>query len=252
MNEEILQALIDTPNAGQGAVGTIPSEWFTNVTGGNFPGLPNHQLAREELVQICSAPNVNLRIAYMCVMAWGGQENGPRGKKNAFNSWTNVDKIVEKIDIIRNGNLSRAEMYNLFAVDRIPGLGPAFFTKLICFFDPNQSSYIMDQWTTKSVLLLFENNFIKNSKGLPNRNNKGDNYELFCRAIDSLVGITNSNNGSHVEQRMFSNGQFHGNQRGVFRQLIVDQWENCDLPRYSNQNVQDLIRDPEYFCNQLP
>ena len=42
----------------------------------------------------------------------------------------------------------------MFTNTAIPGLGPAYFIKLIYFFKPETDVFIIDQWTGKAINLL--------------------------------------------------------------------------------------------------
>lgn len=73
-------------------------------------------------------------------------------------------KLGSHLNLLRTGGLSRCEAYRLFlGTGAIPGIGPAFFTKLIYFFSPTPDFYILDQWTAKSVNLLTGNWVVKMS-----------------------------------------------------------------------------------------
>jgi len=99
-------------------------------------------------------------------MAWGAQGTF-QTVANAREAWAHRDAIATKLLKLRSDKLTRAGAYNLFAgTNALPGLGPAYFTKLLFFFSPTKSNYIMDQWTTKSMMLLTgDRNLVQMSPG---------------------------------------------------------------------------------------
>lgn len=240
-NSILLEALKSNPIE-QPPVGYSPKAWADKYDiEHNFIKLPNTLLDRSALNEICA--NQNSLFAYICIMAWGLQGSGPGASKNVIEAWKNRSLIKEKIDALKKGELNRIEAYDLFCgSNKVPGLGPAYFTKLLCFFSPKKDMYIMDQWTTKAILLLTNKNIIKHSKTGPTQANDGHNYELFCRFIDDLTSIIQAQNGQEVEQRLFSNGALHGNSRGVFRQFIFDKWKNKPkFNRYNHNFVLEIL-----------
>jgi hypothetical protein len=100
-------------------------------------------------------------------MAWGGQGSGATAK-NVSAAWKKHGKIERHLEKLRDGGLSRIEAYERFrGAGAIAHLGPAFFTKLLFFFDtshatnPTGGCYIMDQWTARSVNLLTGHAIVK-------------------------------------------------------------------------------------------
>jgi hypothetical protein len=62
---------------------------------------------------------------------------------------------------------------------------------LLFFFSPSKRNYIIDQWTTKSLMLLTGGrNLVQLSPGKhagPTGLNDGETYKRFCEAIDCLA-----------------------------------------------------------------
>ena len=217
----------------QGAVGDIPHAWANQMGINHNYNLPKKSLTKTELINICN--NEDVLFGYLCVMAWGAQGRGPSGPKYAQSCWASKEKMEFLIKSVKNNHLSRENAYNIFAKkeNKIKGLGPSYFTKLLFFFSSNRKNYIMDQWTTKSVLLLTNINFIKHGNGYPNNKNDGVNYELFCRVIDDLAKVLNLDSGVEMEEQLFSFGSIKRKPRGEFRQIIYDKWNTHCLPRYN-------------------
>ena len=94
------------------------------------------------------------------------------------------------------------------------------------FFSPSKSNYIMDQWTTKSMMLLTGNrNLVQMSPGKhagPTGFNDGETYKRFCDAIDCLATELKLT-GDKTEEMIFSAG---GNNRkaGKWRRHVRDHW----------------------------
>lgn len=212
----------------QDAVGDAPVQWAKkNHVAHNLNDYPfaNNRLKRSEVKEICHSDDNNVLVGYLCVMAWGAQGAGPGGKKAVASSWQARESIAAILNKIRNSSLTRAQAYNLFLENKIPGLGPAYFTKLIYFFLKNQPiGYIMDQWTAKSVNLLTGCNVVLMGGNSPSNRNKAENYELFCEVIDSLAKKLECS-GDELEERLFSQNGRHGRKRGAWRQHVHTHWD---------------------------
>jgi hypothetical protein len=246
-NAEILSRLKEICFKSQGPVGDIPSQWANDMRIVHSFELPNDVLTREEVRTICLEPNNDPLMAYLVVMAWGAQGRGPGGRRHVQEAWGNQKKLNEHLTKIKNCKHTREQEYDLFTKEgEIAGLGPSYFTKLLYFFSPNPTRYIMDQWTTKPIILLTGKNIIRHSNQGPTRQNTGKNYEIFCRVIEDLVEEINAKCGDDVEQRLFSFGSIKRQKRGEFRQLIVNEWgKRPQLPRYSHVDIEKLIRNED-------
>ena len=221
---------VGVPFAPAGPVGSAPTAWIASRgIAGVPPGpiaLPHVSQSRAEVRAVCQNPAIPVLFGYVCAMAWGGQ-----GRSHVASAWAARHLIAPKLNVLRAGGLTRATAYNLFlpAVmgggGKIPGLGPAFFTKLLYFFDsslpaipappanpppaaplpPNQPCYILDQWAAKSVNLLI-NNYVVRMSGdtVANTNNRG-NYAAFCWEVEQM-GLMLGQPGQQIEERLFSRG----------------------------------------------
>jgi hypothetical protein len=129
-------------------------------------------------------------------------------------------------------------------------MGPAYFTKLICFVNPNLKGYIMDQWTAKSINLIFDNKIValNNSGHVTDRNNAAI-YEDFCLKIEYLADLLNLK-PIDLEENLFSNG---GVNKGKWRQFVVDNW-NINGKQKTIKKVQiinDIEMEPINFEDAL-
>lgn len=229
----------------QDTFGKAPVSWAkTNRIDLEFDGyvLPNNVLTRQEVRKLCQDKSMPVLFGYVCAMAWGLQGSGPGGSRTVERAWS-ARRTIEKLLIeIRTSSLTRAQAYALFERNPVPGIGPAYFTKLIYFFLPSYPiGYIMDQWTAKSINLLADRKIVRMVGDSPTRANSSENYEAFCQIVDILakkVGCT----GDEFEQRLFSqNGQYK-KVRGPWRAHVLNNWEK-DKPteKYDHQAMLNWV-----------
>lgn len=238
---EHFEAFRKAPFLMQGRIGDVPAQWVEDLELEEVSQLgpfPVDQLARHDVRQHCSNTEKDPLFGYICAMAWGGQGLGPGGAENAQKAWNARRAIRGKLIKLRDCKLSRAEAYDLFAGNaNIPGLGPAFFTKLLYFFGP-KNHYIMDQWTTKSVILLTGENLIRHTDQGPGQLNTGFNYELYCQVIDDLASKLGKS-GEQIEQSLFSMGSIQRQPRGEWRRHVHAAWANRPaLSRYNRRTLE--------------
>jgi hypothetical protein len=121
------------------------------------------------------------------------------------------------VERLRAGQVTREKAYESLRDLRqrggMPGLGPAFYTKLIHFLMPsaNGPGYIMDQWTARSMNLLAapERVVRVNGKGYVTDENTAHDYERFCLGIEQVSRELKCP-PNEVEQRLFSEGRGKG------------------------------------------
>jgi len=202
--------LTETPYLPAGPVGFAPAEWVLRMGLTHLPSaplpLPTTLLDRSQVRSLCQAPGIPVLFGYLCVMAWGAQGAGMGGGRNARAAWEQRTRIEATLNRIRHGGLSRKQAYALFqGAGEIFGLGPAYWTKLLYFFSPTPTSYVMDQWTSKSVNLLTGRVVVPLVNGSPAKNNPADCYEEYCRVIDSMAVLLGLS-GDQVEEKLMSRG----------------------------------------------
>lgn len=240
-NKGHVDKLIEFDHIGQNWVGYNPLEFAKNlnIQGDFLENLPKDPIDRRRVFKDIKGEKDALRI-FLLIMAWGAMRphNGRRAwqaitgeKRQGFSNWAcNV----------REGKLNRQEAYEQFQNLEIPGIGPAYFTKLIFFLTAanpeNGIGYIMDQWTAKSADLLVSGinghggSVVRvGHSGYVAQNNESIRYEYFCRAVDELgsclkeSGIENPEEiewGVVAEERMFSIGWG----QGAWRNYVVANW----------------------------
>ena len=205
-----------TPHVAAGPVGYIPTAWIAShrlvpVPAGHIP-LPTTQLNRAAVRAICRNPANSVLFGYACAMAWGGQGANPGGAGHVAAAWAASASLIPKLITLRAGGLTRNAAYNLFCgAGAIPGLGPAYFTKLLYFFQPVPNCYIMDQHAGKSVDLLTGNWVVRMAGNSVSRLNKDGNYQAYCEEVDHMAALLSSNSGTvisgpQVEEMMMSKG----------------------------------------------
>lgn len=204
-------AFAGIPYQAQGPVGDPPAAWVNRYDLQHVPNreaFPNYQLDRNAARAIRINPANDVLFGYVCAMAWGDQGGGPGARRHVIAAWNARAQIFQHLIELRAGGLSRSDAYNLFRNPGILGLDPSFFSKLLYFFSPIPSFYIMDQWTAKSVNLLTGNWVVRMAGNAPSNQNNGGNYQAFCEEIDLMAGIIGCT-GQVVEERLFSQGGRH-------------------------------------------
>ena len=194
------------------------------------------QISIEDLKKYCKSDNATIR-KLISIMAWGGMKehqfmmcmtgthlfkcklDDKYKAKNTteIKAYDGLYKICESMDYISKTKLSRANIYDIFASLNLFQCGPAYFTKLMFFSSFQENScFIMDQWTARSINLLIDDQYIsmRNSQNpSPSKiGNNGKRYDRFCKIIEDLsykiskikepIEIT----PSEVEQLIFSRG----------------------------------------------
>jgi hypothetical protein len=172
--------------------------------------LPNSSIGREYLFSMASKIDVNTLTCCVAIFAWGGMR-----RDHARELLKNYKKWIHIADLIRTQRLSRCESYSLFMETRgrkdLPGMGPAFFTKLIYFLGRNAPTrgYIMDQWTARSANLLSGRqlvSLVRVGKALRVADKNSEKvYDEFCSFIEEL-SLTLKETPDQAEMRIFSSG----------------------------------------------
>lgn len=211
----------------------VPREWMKSMgIGGEdlsrfgleMASIPEGLQDRYQVRDICRDSARHVLVGYICAMAWGGQGPG-KMQHHAKRAWGSRSLLVPILERIKAGGLTRAQAYDVLNDAAIEGLGPSYFTKLIFFFMPERNSYIMDQWTAKSINYLTARKIVKLNSHVPSRANSGEDYERYCMLVeelrDHLATLGEKLSGEEVEQRIFSSGG-KGKALGKWRALIKD------------------------------
>jgi hypothetical protein len=216
-----------------GKIGIEPANWARThgiALTPPSPALPTYLLDRSDVRKICRNTNNPVLFGYICAMAWGSQGAGPGGGRYVRSAWKDAAKISNTLSKIRGGGHTRCEAYNLFlGPGDVPGLGPAYFTKLLYFFSPESNFYIMDQWTAKSINLLTGRNVVRIQNDNVSVTNTCGNYEAYCLEVDAIAGHL-SESGENIEEMLMSKG---GKQPWTWRSHVKSNLKSTS--RYSSK-----------------
>lgn len=169
--------------------------------------LPEGRVKRSRVLELASSPEVNINTVCAAIMAWGGMHKNHRDYlfNDSGTEWLEIAQAIRCGEIDRQTAYSR--LAKLRSQGKLKGAGPAFFTKLIYFLMPRRdptlkTGYIMDQWAGCSInLLVGPEVVLMNVTTVRKRQaddptpkfeftvadkNTGDNYEIFCSAVDLL------------------------------------------------------------------
>ncbi len=202
--------------------GKNPIKWFQNVTEASckrdaLNAAGPEAMDRGRLFEFCANPTVEAMDIFVAVCAWGGMrvDHGRR-------AWPLANIWGPAIDELKANCLSNREAYGLFDHIRgeggLSGVGPAYFTKFIFFVRPDLGGYIMDQWTERSINLLYGTTIklIRGKDGQYVGKNSPEIYEDFCRKIEDVSGRLNIT-PEKAEIALFSNG---GKRPGAWRKYV--------------------------------
>jgi hypothetical protein len=171
------------------------------------------ELDRQKLHEYCRQTGVSDLESFVAVMAWGGMS--VRNGRLALRAPKTVLELVRQI---RHSVSGRAADYERFYRARkahsITGIGPAYYTKLLFFLRTDRTSYILDQWTAKSIHVLTRSRAFPKIASLPNNQARvpdditPEEYEKYCRIVDVIAGHARPLGwtGADVEEHMFSDG----------------------------------------------
>ena len=196
--------------------------------------LPNHILNRNEVFAICNSSEFSIAYKVVCVFAWGGMRQSKTGSDLFFSIWNNYETELDQIiQNFRNNIYSRNWTYEKIKRLNMRGCRPAYYTKLIFFFG-NGNTYIMDQWTSKSIELLWTINdrigiVFDNGGNYIQGNNHSGLYEEFCHRMEILTNTVNNQTNSNytpteIEEMIFSNGANMGQILGAWRAYVQANW----------------------------
>lgn len=205
--------------------GFVPSKWWQHVSKSlkiqpNLD-LPDVRVSRQNLIDFSQKREFDDLHFSVCILAWGGM-NRKHGAMalNHFEHWHPI------LSSLREGRISWRDAYSYFSKLRtkslLPGMGPAYFTKLIFFGCAGREGYIMDQWTGRSINLLTNRQVVNLSwssyrgrtSAQVSDQNTVRNYEEFCTLVDELSTIVGEGKtGCEIEAALFSEGRGKGNWR---------------------------------------
>lgn len=181
---------------------------------------------RASLKALAENSEIDTLTLCLAVLAWGGMHRGNRDRlfEGEDHAW------VQIAEDMRSGKLNRFAAYEAFkferAKNRLKGMGPAFYTKLIHFLlprldDGEPQAYIMDQWAGCSInllagepIVLMNSSFTyhrtrdglnHSSNFIASNANTGEDYERFCALVEKLAthfGV----GGDEIDRALMSDG----------------------------------------------
>lgn len=172
------------------------------------------------------------------ILAWGGMSY--QHGRSALKSWNNWKSICAGLVDGTHGHFSAyKKFYAAQHSGEMEGIGPAYYTKLI-FFLGNGDGLIMDQWTSKSINLLHEENLIRLDSGYVSRFAVVDKYKRYIDCVSELavkLGFSGSNfeKNNKTEELIFS---ISGKKKPAFlttedhkifsewRRYVVQEWKS--------------------------
>jgi len=196
--------------------------------------IPNHILSRNQVFAICNNNQFTIAYKVICVFAWGAMRQAPGVSDLFFSNWAKYEiELDQIIQNFRNNNYSRSWTYEKLKRMNMEGCRPAYYTKLLFYFG-NGNTYIMDQWTAKSIELLWDTSDrieikFDTQRKYVHANNHSGLYEEFCNRIETLTLIVNNQLNSNytptqIEERIFSNGANMGQVLGAWRAYVQVNW----------------------------
>jgi hypothetical protein len=161
----------------------------------------------DEIIAYCNNRNHSTLNALLHTMAWGGMNRSGMGKnaKLLRDSLRDNNKAKQVVPVLRkirfDKSISRAKAFdmiqNLRGRGLIPGLGIAFFTKILFFFMSNRGAgkdaYILDQFLAQAINLLNKydpQNYPRvavTDEGMADGSISGADYERYCKSIEHLA-----------------------------------------------------------------
>ena len=197
-------------------LGTSAKNWFSSFkTSWIVKNLPSTSLDRYKLLDIVSSYKLDENLSQMkireliiMIFSWGGMSRTSSTGKLAIGTIQNYEKVC--LNLLKNPNPISAyeEFYEMQQSGVMRGIGPAYYTKLI-FFLGDQKGLIMDQWTARSINLLFKNKTIILNYGHKNRysvskNNTKFVYQKYLDLMSDLTQVLSLTNISETEELIFS------------------------------------------------
>lgn len=246
----------------QGTFGHIPNDFLNGIIlslGVNRistslmilqNNLPLQRLTRAEVFNICESEKFSFEYKVICILSWGAMHRGNAHK--FFGNWNSFNIQLDNIlTSYKNGQVTRCLAFEQIRQLETLGCGPAYFTKLLFFFNFG-GAYIMDQWTSKSIELLWEENdrigiLFDYTNNYITRANTGMFYEMYCSRVEKITHIVNliletEYTPTEIEERIFSNG---GNNPGEWRKHIKDNSEVEEQQEIEENNNEEIFEEED-------
>lgn len=192
-------------------------------------------------------PSLSVEACALSTMAWGGMQRG-----NARRAWAARQYWLALCQALRDAVHTRETGFEAFLMlrrgGRLPGMGPAYFTKLLFFAIPKADAYILDQWTARSIHTLtgqglvppIRKDYVSAKKArahnapsilrvFVNDRLNVAHYVAYCEHVEQLASRLDWC-AHHVEERLFSNG---GKSPHEWRAHVMTAWKTSLRPLYA-------------------
>lgn len=246
--------------------GKSPAKWVASlqVAFEDTNSLDNQAISRSNLIKLWRNFNVSTEACFLSTMAWGGMKAG-----HGRSIWQTRNDWIPLCEQLRIGAFpDRKEAFEQFRLLRrqgkLPGMGPAYFTKVLFFARPIQDAYILDQWTARSIHMLTKARFwpsvdIDTTTLRRMQNNDGKAREIRVNVTDR---VTSSDYGHYcdlveelgrrlqqtpciIEETMFGQG---GRNPTEWRSFIMNNW--YDLPskplKIETNDLRDMLNNGRF------
>lgn len=225
-------------------VGKSAKSWFSITAGddGNaikFSDVEHNRNSLRDYILAQKQAGINgdeLLDIVVNIFAWGGMAY--RHGRKALRCWENWMPICAALVDGMDHLTAYQGFYQAQHNGKMVGIGPAYYTKLI-FFLGNGDGLIMDQWTSKSINLLHEDNLIRLDSGYVSRFAGSDDYKRYNECVSELAGAlgfngTNFEKNNKTEELIFS---ISGKKKPAFlttedhkifsewRRYVVQEWK---------------------------
>lgn len=218
--------------------GKAPSDWLQSVDPSlkGLYALPSYGFTRTTLRALWANKAVSTEVCVLSTLAWGEMTS-----RNARKLLPTIANWLSLCDEVRQGKHTRKSAFSAFAklkaAKMMPGMGPAYFTKIIFFADPKGDGYILDQWTARSTHLLTGQSkwpaILVNAETRAKAKVKpeslrvrvvdrvtADHYEDYCAMVEHIGGTQNMHPHT-VEEKLFSAG---GHSPHPWRHHLMTSW----------------------------
>jgi hypothetical protein len=194
---------------------------------------PGEKLSRISLANIIRNERASDADVGMLILSWGGM--AVKNAKLILESKSNWLPIVTGLREERIGYIEAYDRFRTLSVlGKMPGCGPAFYTKLIFLLTKHldQRGFIMDPWLSRSINLLADRQivlFYQQRRHQPlkqryvHKDNTRNTYEEFCKSVCKLTLVSGETDldwrvrEENVEMRLFSVGR----NKGEWRKYVI-------------------------------
>ena len=224
----------------QGPVGRAPDLYLKQI-GVDPASFPSHgidltrPITREQARTICSDSKVDALTAYAVAMAWGAQN------LKHFKASKDHENILILIGELRSSGRSRSEDFHRAKdlLEGVPGIGISYFTKLLFLCRPKADSYILDQWTAKSLDVLLQDSPVELSTwGGPVTWTTREDYERYCGALEAIAHLLGTDwTGELIETALFDHrgGEWRNHVRACY------DGDSCDEGKSPQRKVVPVV-----------